>query len=155
MREVRAGPQFADLEQQADGAAFGMWVFLATEVLFFGGAVLRLPVLCARISRTGSPRPAGTPTIVLGTLNTAILLTSSFVHGAGRASGRSGRRGAGGRGLLGVRGAVRHRLPGLKGIEYRQEWDEHLVPGRGFARRKRAGHARRTGCSCSSSCTSC
>ena len=29
--------QFEDIEQQHDAGNFGMWVFLATEMLFFGG----------------------------------------------------------------------------------------------------------------------
>ncbi len=29
--------QFETLEQQKESAALGMWVFLSTEVLFFGG----------------------------------------------------------------------------------------------------------------------
>ena len=32
--------QFTDLRQQHDAAELGMWVFLATEVLFFGGLIL-------------------------------------------------------------------------------------------------------------------
>jgi len=32
--------QFDDLEQQREAAQLGMWVFLATEVLFFGGLFL-------------------------------------------------------------------------------------------------------------------
>ena len=50
--------QFEDLGQQHDGATLGMWTFLATEVMFFGGlfagyAVYRSP------APTPSPRPAG------------------------------------------------------------------------------------------------
>ena len=44
MHEVAPEEQFATLEQQADVAAFGMWVFLATEVLFFGGMLLAYAV---------------------------------------------------------------------------------------------------------------
>ena len=32
-------PQFDDLEQQQDASNLGMWMFLATEVLFFGGLI--------------------------------------------------------------------------------------------------------------------
>jgi len=30
-------PQFDDIEQQHDAGSLGMWVFLVTEVMFFGG----------------------------------------------------------------------------------------------------------------------
>ena len=36
MSELLAEP-YTDLEQQRETAQLGMWVFLATEVLFFGG----------------------------------------------------------------------------------------------------------------------
>src|SRR5438094_9094236 len=32
--------QFDDIEQQREAAKLGMWIFLATEVLFFGGLFL-------------------------------------------------------------------------------------------------------------------
>jgi len=40
MPEVRPAFQFVDLRQQHDVAQLGIWVFLATEVLFFGGLIL-------------------------------------------------------------------------------------------------------------------
>jgi cytochrome c oxidase subunit 3 len=77
MHRAVPGEQFATPEQQADVAAFGMWVFLATEVLFFGGMLLAYAVY-----RGGFPEgfaEAGRHTrIVIGTVNTVILLTSSF-----------------------------------------------------------------------------
>src|SRR5205823_2432984 len=39
MRTLKPEPQFATLSQQAEAAQLGMWVFLATEVLFFGGLI--------------------------------------------------------------------------------------------------------------------
>src|ERR1043166_2704230 len=69
--------QFADLRQQHDAAVLGMWVFLATEVLFFGGLILAYWVY-----RTADPvgfaLAARHTRIVIGASNTAILLTSSF-----------------------------------------------------------------------------
>ena len=32
--------QFDDVEQQREAASLGMWIFLATEVMFFGGMFL-------------------------------------------------------------------------------------------------------------------
>ncbi len=43
--------QFADLRQQEDAARLGMWVFLATEVLFFGG----IAMLYLAYRRDGAP----------------------------------------------------------------------------------------------------
>ena len=53
--------QFDSLEQQREAATLGMWVFLATEVLFFGGPLrdLRdLPRVVSRRVRRGEPRTA-------------------------------------------------------------------------------------------------
>ena len=109
-----------------------MWVFLATEVLFFGGLILAYCVY-----RFGYPdgfaEAARHTKIVIGTTNTAILLTSSFLVawavavGAGCAQGGSPAMLLWAAALLGV------AVPGLKGIEYRRNIDEHLVPGLNFA----------------------
>jgi cytochrome c oxidase subunit III len=69
--------QFDDLAQQEDAATFAMWIFLATEVLFFGGlflayTVYRVTYPQAFLSASDSLDAK------LGTLNTAILLTSSL-----------------------------------------------------------------------------
>jgi cytochrome c oxidase subunit 3 len=130
MHEVAPEEQFASMEQQADVAAFGMWVFLATEVLFFGGMLLAYAVY--RGSFPEGFAEAGRHTkIVIGTVNTVILLTSSFtiawaVHLAEKGWGR------GVAVLLGVTALFGLVFLGLKGVEYYQEWDEHLVPGLNF-----------------------
>ena len=130
MHEVAPEEQFATLEQQADVAAFGMWVFLATEVLFFGGMLLAYAVY--RGSFPEGFAEAGRHTkIVIGTVNTVILLTSSFtiawaVHLAEKGWGRAVAV------LLGLTALFGLAFLGLKGVEYYQEWDEHLVPGLNF-----------------------
>src|ERR1041385_8112650 len=78
MPKTRPAIQFADMRQQHDVAQLGMWVFLATEVSFFGGLILSYCVY-----RTAYPaafaEAARHTKIVIGTANTAILLTSSFL----------------------------------------------------------------------------
>ena len=44
-RSAHSGPRelqhhFDSMEQQRDASALGMWVFLVTEILFFGGLFL-------------------------------------------------------------------------------------------------------------------
>ena len=105
--------QFADLRQQHDVAQLGMWVFLATEVLFFGGLILAYCVY-----RFGYPdgfaEAARHTKIVIGTINTAMLLTSSFLVAwavaIAQAAARASRRHA----AVG-RGAARDRVPGAQG----------------------------------------
>jgi len=123
--------QFDDAEQQRESATIGMWVFLATEVMFFGGMFLGYAVY-----RSSYPMAFGEASrrldIVLGTLNTAILLTSSLTMAMAVHAAHQGKR----RQLVGfligtiVLGSA---FLGIKFYEYFQKFEEHLVPGRGFA----------------------
>ena len=77
MRELRPQMQYATLAQQSETAQLGMWVFIATEVMFFG--VLFLAYTVYRTSYPEQFRLAGHDTkILLGSINVAILLTSSL-----------------------------------------------------------------------------
>jgi len=138
MREAQPSFQYATLVQQEQAAQLGMWTFLATEVLFFGGLILAYCVY--RYGYADDFAAAARHTkIVIGTLNTAILLTSSFLVAWAVALVKVGfdRLVAGlltGAALLGV------IFLGLKGYEYREEYREHLVPAVNFA--FEAAHAR-------------
>jgi cytochrome c oxidase subunit 3 len=69
--------QFEDAAQQRHAATFGMWVFLATEVLFFGALFLGYTVY--RVVYPQDFRQAAAHTLVLiGSINTGVLLVSSF-----------------------------------------------------------------------------
>jgi cytochrome c oxidase subunit 3 len=123
--------QYADLEQQHDAATLGIWVFLATEVLFFGGLLLGYAVYRHAYPQ-GFAESARHTHIVIGTANTALLLTSSFFVawavavaklGAGRVAAI----------LLGGAAALGIVFIALKGVEYRAEFSEHLFPDTGFA----------------------
>src|SRR5205809_2340346 len=69
--------QFEDLGQQREAATLGMWVFLVTEVLFFGGLFVTYTVY-----RNWYPDAfmAASHELVLwaGAINTAVLITSSL-----------------------------------------------------------------------------
>src|SRR5712691_11329154 len=64
---------FETLEQQKDSAALGMWIFLVTEVLFFGGLFLTYT-----INRHAYPTAFGagsnTLDLTLGGFNTVVLI---------------------------------------------------------------------------------
>lgn len=74
--------QFESVGQQHETASFGMWVFLLTEVMFFGG------MFCAYLVfrnwyHAAFVAGSNTLDIVLGTLNTALLICSSCTMAMG------------------------------------------------------------------------
>ena len=123
--------QYADMEHQADTALSGMWLFLSTELLFFGGlfllyAVYRIqnPAAFAEASRHAE--------LGIGTLNTVLLLTSSAVFAYGLGCAQSGRN----RALFWaciVTAAIGLCFLGLKGQEWMDDFHHHLFPGPDFA----------------------
>ena len=71
-----AEEQFDDAAQQREAATFGMWAFIATEVLFFG--VLFAGYTVCRVAYPDAFIAASRSTdMLLGTIETAVLLTSS------------------------------------------------------------------------------
>jgi cytochrome c oxidase subunit 3 len=73
----RIAEQFDDAEQQRDAATLGIWAFLATEVLFFGVLFAGYTVFRLMWPDAFSSGSRHTD-LTLGTLETAVLLTSSF-----------------------------------------------------------------------------
>lgn len=74
--------QFADQRHQAETAISGMWLFLATEVLFFGGLLLAWMV-SRHWQQAGFDAGARETVLWIGTTNLVVLITSSFVYSAG------------------------------------------------------------------------
>ncbi len=121
---------FADMDQQKESSTFGMWLFLVTEIMFFGG------LFCAYLiyrSTYYSAFVAGSQTmnIWLGATNTAVLICSSLSM------------------ALGVRCAQTNKIKmmavlllitivfgfaflGIKAVEYHEHWTHHQFPGPNF-----------------------
>lgn len=68
---------FADMRQQRDTAISGMWLFLTTEVMFFGGLFAAYTVYRYQYFETFRTLSRHLD-VTMGTLNTAVLLTSSL-----------------------------------------------------------------------------
>ena len=64
-----------------------MWLFLATEVLFFGALFLSW-IYCRHWNQAGFDAGAQQTQLAIGTINTVILVTSSLVYSAGSPSSR-------------------------------------------------------------------
>lgn len=69
--------QFHDLAQQHQADRLGMWLFLATELMLFGGWFTGL-IISRIVYSTGFGAAAGHLDLLLGTGNLAVLLTSSL-----------------------------------------------------------------------------
>jgi cytochrome c oxidase subunit 3 len=107
--------------------AMGMWVFIASEMLFFGA--LGVTYAYGRVTWPEGFAAASRHTdVVLGTLNTAVLLTSSLCVALAVAAPRPKAAAR----LLAATAALGVVFLVVKGIEYRHEWQEGLFPGPGF-----------------------
>ncbi|HXF11403.1 MAG TPA: cytochrome c oxidase subunit 3 family protein [Desulfuromonadaceae bacterium] len=122
--------QFDDAAQQHETARLGMWTFLATEILFFGGLFLAYDVYRHFYFADFAAASRHTD-LVFGTVNSIIILTSSFtmalaVHAAKENYHRSIVRWLLATIALGTAFLV------VKGFEYHKDITDHLVPGPAF-----------------------
>ena len=78
------GFQYASARHETETALSGMWLFLATEILFFGPLFLAW-IYCRHLDMAGFDQGAKQTNLLLGTINTALLVTSSFAYSAGLA----------------------------------------------------------------------
>jgi len=124
-------PPWENLARQHQAVALGMWIFLVSEILLFGGLFTGYAVY-RHLYPEGFAAASAHTNIVYGTVNTAILMTSSLIIA-----------------LAGVFARARlHRLAWyfllatvalgvtflvVKGFEYREDIENHLVPGPQFA----------------------
>ncbi|MGN6327618.1 MAG: cytochrome c oxidase subunit 3 family protein [Rhodanobacter sp.] len=119
--------QFDDAAQQRDASALGMWVFLATEALFFGVLFAGYTVCRVRFPEAFAAGSRHTD-MLLGTIETAVLLTSSCaVALALRDVQLGGRRIA--VWLLLLTAALGLGFLVMHGFEYYSEYREGLMPG--------------------------
>ena len=121
---------FDDLEQQLEASTLGMWLFLVTEVMFFGGMLaaymlyrIWYPVAWADGSNELN--------IVMGGVNTAVLIFSSLTMAMAVRSAQTGHRNATMiflvlTMLLGLTFLV------IKFFEYKEKFELNHVPGPNF-----------------------
>ena len=124
---------FHNLAQQRAAAELGMWLFLATEFMFFGGMFLAYFVYRAHYP-LAFVEGSHSMQLVLGTLNTAVLLTSSLtmalaVDVADHPRSDSQRAGnARLMQLLLATAALGMVFLGIKAYEYYEKFVQHHIP---------------------------
>jgi len=107
---------------RTDTAIIGMWLFLATEILFFG-ALFFVFLVCRQLHPAAMDQGVRRTDLTIGTVNSALLLTSGVAV------------------LLGVRHKLGYLLAAallgvgfltLKGFEYAEDFRQGLFPGPAF-----------------------
>ncbi len=118
---------FETPEQQFESGKLGMWVFLATEILMFGG------LFCAYAIYRGNHQDVflygyGALDKMWGATNTVVLLASSLTMAWGVRAAQKGQQ------KLLVAMLIATFMGGvgfmcIKGVEYQQKWKHNLFPG--------------------------
>jgi cytochrome c oxidase subunit III len=121
---------FDDLGQQHEAATLGMWVFLVTEVLFFGGLFLVYSIYRWKYSAAFAAASHELD-ILLGGINTAVLITSSLTMALAVHAAQLGRRKTLMLFLVATM-ALGGVFLGIKAVEYYHKFVEHHVPGPSF-----------------------
>lgn len=124
-------PHFTDLEHQSDAALSGMWLFLATELLFFG-ALFLIYALYRHFHPQGFAEASRHAELWIGTVNTVLLVSSSAVFAYALLCARLGDNPGVFRACL-VTALLGALFLGLKGFEWYDDFGKHLFPGPDFA----------------------
>jgi cytochrome c oxidase subunit 3 len=123
--------QFDSLEQQKESATLGMWLFLVTEVMFFGGLFLAYVIYRSRWPHVFAEASHHLD-VVLGGINTAVLIASSLTMALAIWAAQVNKRKLIVLFLL-VTVALGSTFLVIKFFEYKSKFDHHLVPGPHFA----------------------
>lgn len=122
--------QFDTAEQQKESSTVGMWVFLVTEIMFFGGLLLTYFVY-----RSSYPMEfllaSHQLNVPLGTANTCVLLVSSLTMAMGVHAAQEGKTKALVRYII-VTMILGASFLVVKGFEYADKFEHHMVPGPSF-----------------------
>lgn len=121
---------FDDSAQQLDSSTLGMWVFLVTEVMFFGGMFGSYTVY-RNMYPDAFASTSHFMNVTIGAINTGVLIFSSFTMVLAVRSAQLGQKKA----IIAflvltvILGCV---FLGLKYVEYHEKWVDHHIPGPGF-----------------------
>ncbi|MDQ3811460.1 MAG: cytochrome c oxidase subunit 3 [Chloroflexota bacterium] len=123
---VFLAPQFNTLEQQHSAASFGMWVFLATEVMLFGGLFTAYTVY-RTVYAAGFAEGSRHLDLLFGGTNTAVLICSSITMALAVRAAKLGDR----RKLLlflAATAAIGALFMTIKAAEYLKDATDGVVP---------------------------
>jgi cytochrome c oxidase subunit 3 len=121
---------FDTVEQQKDASTLGMWIFLVTEIMFFGG-MFTAYIVYRSIHPAAFVAASHELDITMGAINTAVLICSSLTMVLAVSAAEMGQR----KSLVGfliltiLLGMV---FLGIKAVEYHEKFVHHHVPGASF-----------------------
>jgi cytochrome c oxidase subunit 3 len=119
--------QFDTMEQQKESSTLGMWLFLVTEIMFFGG-LFTAYVIYRNMYPEAFAAASSTLNVPLGALNTGVLICSSLTMAlAIRCAQVNARRGI--LLFLVLTMALGTTFLVVKAFEYHDKFVEHHVPG--------------------------
>jgi cytochrome c oxidase subunit 3 len=123
---VEVHEPYSEARQQHEADMLGMYAFLATEIMLFGG-VFAVIFIIRFLHPQDFVETSRKMHLWIGALNTLVLLTSSLCVALAVAAGRAGRaRGAAG--LLSGAAGLGLVFLGFKGLEYWLEYRDGLLP---------------------------
>lgn len=132
MSEHTAGlaHHFDDLEQQHEAGSLGMWLFLVTEILFFGGLFAAYTVYRGMYPDAFA-QASHEADLVLGSINTAVLIGSSLTMAMAVYFAQQGKRKAIIAFLI-LTIVLGVAFLGIKSYEYHHKYVDHHIPGPSF-----------------------
>jgi cytochrome c oxidase subunit III len=121
---------FDDSAQQLESSTLGMWVFLITEIMFFGGMFASYTIY-RNLYPEAFASTSHFMNVTIGAINTGVLICSSLTMVLAVRAAQLGRKNA----IIVfliltlILGAV---FLSLKYVEYHEKWVDHHIPGPGF-----------------------
>ena len=121
---------FETEEQQREAGTFGMWLFLLTEIMFFGGLFFAY-LLYRNWYYDAFVAASNQLSIKLGAINTVFLIGSGYFMALGVWAAEVRKRG-----LLVIflvlTTVLGFAFLGIKYVEYHEKWEKHHIPGAHF-----------------------
>jgi cytochrome c oxidase subunit 3 len=121
---------FETEEQQREAGSFGMWLFLLTEIMFFGGMFFAY-LLYRNWYYDAFVAASNQLSVPLGGANTAILITSGFFMALAVWAAEVRKRGLLVLFLI-LTTIFGIAFIGVKAVEYHEKWEKHHIPGASF-----------------------
>ncbi len=126
---------FENMEQQREAGTLGMWIFLVTEIMFFGGMFLAY-TLYRSLYPAAFASASNHLDITLGAVNTGVLILSSFTMALAVYFTQIGKQRPQILCLV-LTLVLGLTFLGIKAVEYHDKYEDrlipgHLIPGRSF-----------------------